>query len=65
MKQFIALRAGLLQVTTPRAMRVVDPENDLAELYEQVIGEPVRTAPDSKWGELQLIIVGEFRGKDD
>lgn len=43
LKQFIALRAGLLQITTPYPMRVVDPDKDLADLFEQVIGEPVRT----------------------
>jgi hypothetical protein len=37
------MRAGLLQITTPNPLRVVDPDKDLAELYEQVIGEPVRT----------------------
>jgi hypothetical protein len=43
LKKFIAMRAGLLQITTPKPMRVVDPEKDLAELYEQIIGEPIRT----------------------
>lgn len=47
LKQFIALRANVLQITPPLPMKVVDPERDLAELYEQIIGEPARkqTAP--------------------
>jgi hypothetical protein len=43
LKRFIALRAGLLQITPPKPMRVADPDKDLVELYEQVIGEPIRT----------------------
>jgi hypothetical protein len=44
LKQFIAMRAGLLQITTPRSMRIVDPDKDLKDLYEQVIGEPIKTS---------------------
>ena len=42
LKQFIALRAGLLQITTPNPMRVIDPDKDLAELYEKIVGQPMK-----------------------
>lgn len=42
LRQFIAMRANQLQITPPNPMKVHDPEKDLRELYEQILGEPVR-----------------------
>jgi hypothetical protein len=39
LRQFIALRANLMQITSPNSIRVVDAEQDLHELFEQIIGE--------------------------
>lgn len=44
LRQFIALRANVLQITPPLPMKVVEPEQDLADLYEQIVGEPARKA---------------------
>lgn len=41
-QQFIATRANVLQITAPRPMKVTDPEKDLAELFEQVLGHPLK-----------------------
>jgi len=40
LRRFIALRANQMQITDPKPMKVLDPENDLRELYDTVIGEP-------------------------
>ena len=45
LQQFIALRANLLQVTPLQPMRVTDPEADLKQLFETLIGEPAHTLP--------------------
>jgi hypothetical protein len=42
LQQFIATRANLFQITPPRPMKVVDPQKDLEELYQQVFGVPVK-----------------------
>lgn len=42
LKHFIALRANLLQITSPRPMKVTNPDRELDELYREIIGEPVR-----------------------
>jgi len=40
LRQFIELRANVLQITQPKPMKVSDPDKSLVELYEQIIGEP-------------------------
>ncbi len=42
LRDFIDLRANLLQITPPRPMKVIDPDKDLDDLFREVIGEPVR-----------------------
>jgi hypothetical protein len=42
LEQFIALRANVLQITSPNSMKVCDPEQDLRDLFEEIIGEPAR-----------------------
>lgn len=42
LQQFIATRANLFQVTTPRPMKVINPEEDLEALFLQVFGVPVK-----------------------
>jgi hypothetical protein len=42
LQQFIALRANLLQITPPNSIKVFDPEQDLRNLFEEIIGEPAR-----------------------
>lgn len=37
--QFIAMRANSIQVSDPRPMRVVDPEHELTELFNKMVGE--------------------------
>lgn len=44
LKQFIALKANVLQITPPNSMKVNDPEQDLRNLFEEIIGEPARPA---------------------
>ena len=39
-RQFIATRANFIQITQPLPMKVLDPEKDLAELFQQVLGAP-------------------------
>jgi hypothetical protein len=39
LRQFIATRANMLQLTRPLPMKVLDPERDLEELYEQILGQ--------------------------
>jgi hypothetical protein len=41
LEQFIARRANRLQITPPRATKVIDPEKDLNELFRQIIGDSV------------------------
>jgi hypothetical protein len=44
--RFIAQRANLLQITPPRPMKVIDPESDLVQLYQELIGGPAsRSSP--------------------
>ena len=45
LKQFIAMRANVLQITPPSPMKVFDPEQDLRNLFEEIIGEPARPEP--------------------
>jgi len=40
LQQFIATRANVIQITSPLPMKVIDPDRDLAELYERLIGKP-------------------------
>jgi hypothetical protein len=40
--RFISLRANLLQITPPRPMRVIDPEEDLQQLARDFLAESVR-----------------------
>ena len=40
--QFIAMRANVLQITHPNSMKVVDPEQEIRNLFEEIIGEPAR-----------------------
>lgn len=42
LRQFIATRANLFQITPPRPMKIFDPQKDLEELYQQVFGVPVK-----------------------
>jgi hypothetical protein len=42
LQQFIATRANVLQITAPNPVKVTDPEQTLLELFEEIIGEPVR-----------------------
>jgi hypothetical protein len=42
LQQFIALRANVLQITPPNSMKANDPEQDLRNLFEEIIGEPAR-----------------------
>jgi len=42
LEQFIARRANLLQITTPRPMKVSDPDLDLQNLYLEMMGEAPR-----------------------
>jgi hypothetical protein len=45
LRHFIALRANLLQFTAPRSIRVVDPDQELQDLFEEIIGESARKTP--------------------
>lgn len=45
LQQFIATRANLFQVTTPRPMKVINPEEDLEALFKRVFGVPIKPAP--------------------
>jgi Protein of unknown function (DUF3037) len=40
LQQFIATRANVIQITSPLPMKVLDPERDLAELFEKLIAKP-------------------------
>jgi hypothetical protein len=40
LERFIALRANALQITPPCPIKVHDPEEDLRNLYEEIIEEP-------------------------
>jgi hypothetical protein len=42
LRQFIATRANLFQITPPRPMKVFDPQEDLEALYQQVFGVSVK-----------------------
>jgi len=42
--RFIALQANELQVTAPRPMKVSDPQDDLARLFEDLVGGRARRA---------------------
>ncbi len=42
LQQFIALRANVLQITPPNSMKVFNPEEDIRNLFEEIIGEPAR-----------------------
>ena len=42
LERFIATRANQIQMTDPRPMKVFDPEEDLAELFEQLVGGRAR-----------------------
>lgn len=42
LQQFIATRANMLQITSPLPMKVIDPEKDLFDLYEQILGDSAR-----------------------
>jgi hypothetical protein len=37
-ERFIAQRANIVQITPPRPMKVVDPDKDLRDLYDELIG---------------------------
>jgi hypothetical protein len=39
LQRFIALRANVIQLTTPRPMKVFDPEKDLAQLAREFLGD--------------------------
>ena len=45
LETFIALRANQFQITSPRPMRVNNPEEDLKRLYDEVVGGPHRKQP--------------------
>ena len=71
LQQFVATRANLIQITSPLPMKVFDPEKDLTELYERIVGKAAKreTRRDFKklMGEkfveagLQRKIVSDFR----
>jgi Protein of unknown function (DUF3037) len=42
LEKFIAGRANLLQITSPRPMKVNDPQEDLEALFTEFMGEAVR-----------------------
>jgi hypothetical protein len=41
LQKFIDLRANILQITAPRPMRVNEPEQDLAALFKEFMGEAI------------------------
>jgi hypothetical protein len=41
LERFIAQRANLFQITPPRPMKIIDPEEDLQELFHDFIGEGI------------------------
>ena len=41
-QKFIATRANFIQITQPLPMKVIDPDKDLTELFEQVLGNPAK-----------------------
>src|SRR5437764_1282370 len=45
LKRFVHSRAGQLQLTPPRYMRVVDPERDLRQLFDELVGGQSRSEP--------------------
>lgn len=52
LQQFIATRANSLQITSPLPMKVLDPEQDLLELFCQVVGEPAKREPKTNFRKL-------------
>jgi DUF3037 family protein len=45
LEKFIAQRANLLQITPPRPMKVTDPEQDLKDLFRELLGETAEESP--------------------
>lgn len=43
LETFIARRANLIQISPPRPMKVTDPEKDLDQLFEDLVGGRART----------------------
>jgi hypothetical protein len=43
LRKFIALRANVMQITSPLPIKVVDAEKQLRELFEEITGESTRT----------------------
>ncbi|MCH8043866.1 MAG: DUF3037 domain-containing protein [Planctomycetes bacterium] len=39
LQRFVSLRANEVQISEPRPMRVCDPEKDLAELFDELVGD--------------------------
>jgi Protein of unknown function (DUF3037) len=44
LKDFIAKRANLIQISPPRPMKVHDPEKDLDQLFQELVGGQTRTS---------------------
>lgn len=42
---FIGTRAGALQITPPRSIKVSEPERELANLFEELVRNPIRKQP--------------------
>lgn len=49
LRDFIALRANLLQISPPRPIKVFDPQQDLNSLFEEFFGKPEHREPERSW----------------
>lgn len=52
LQRFIALRANQVQITDPLPTRVEDPDNDLRQLFEEIIGEPPKSGDRKSFGKV-------------
>ncbi len=57
LQQFIATRANVIQITPPKPMKVSTPEDDLKDLYEQLIGQAAKSEPQMN---LKKILADKF-----
>ena len=52
LQRFIDQRANLLQITSPRPMRVGDPEEELNQLFRELLGETAHREPSKAFRRL-------------
>ncbi|MEW4531193.1 DUF3037 domain-containing protein [Maioricimonas sp. JC845] len=57
LRQFISMRANLIRMSDPRPVKVFDPDKDLAELFEKLVG---RKAKRHSRMDLEKILAEKF-----